>query len=116
MLRMVGSLYFFPAMLATIHMPPVFPHPHMHRYNVFLDLFFDFDGFPKGVVTVGTFVQGFFNDFVNMIRYSPGHPNMPKLLPRTLLAFLYRIGLRKLCCPLSLLSFELFFQFANFVL
>src|SRR3989338_388656 len=116
MFRMVRRTDFFPAMFAAIHMPPVFPHPDSGRYDVFLNLLFNFNGFSQGVMALWAFRKGFINDFVNVIRYLPGHPNMPRFLPWTFLALLCRIRLRKFLHPLLLLGLDLFLQLANFIL
>ena len=60
MFRMIWRIMFFPAMVAMVPVPKIFPYAYVRRDNVFLNLFFDVYGLPKGMVTIGAFKESFF--------------------------------------------------------
>src|SRR3989338_1466858 len=109
MLRMIRRQHLVPAMYAMVLVPPVFPYPHTRRNYIFLNLFFNFDGLTQDVMTFGAFFKGFFNNFIDMLRHRPRHPNVSSFLARSLTAFVPCIWLGEFFCALLLLGFDLLF-------
>ena len=113
MFRMIRRVMFFPAMVAMVLVPKIFPYSHMRRNNVFLNLLFDVYRDPKGMMTIGAFGERFVDDFVNVIRRGAGHADMSGFLTGLLPALVRRIRFCKSFVTFLLFFFYRLFSFAN---
>jgi len=68
-------------------------------------------------MTIGAFLEGFFDNFIYLIRYMPGYAYVSKLLTRSMFALLGAVGFGKLFNSLLLFFFDLLLKlFDPFIL